>query len=35
MAVLHHRDERCTALIKAVLALHYMEHDPFATVRAT
>jgi hypothetical protein len=26
--------ERCTAMVKAVLALHYMEHDPFAAVRA-
>ena len=26
--------ERCTAVIKAVLALHYMEHDPFAALRA-
>ena len=25
---------RCTAMVKAVLALHYMEHDPFAAVRA-
>jgi hypothetical protein len=25
---------RCTAVIKAVLALHYMEHDPFAALRA-
>jgi hypothetical protein len=26
--------ERCTAVVKAVLALHYMEHDPFAALRA-
>ena len=26
---------RCTAVVKAVLALHYMEHDPFAALRAT
>jgi hypothetical protein len=26
--------ERCTAVVKAVLALHYMEHDPFAVLRA-
>ncbi|HEX6526827.1 MAG TPA: transposase family protein [Streptosporangiaceae bacterium] len=26
--------ERCTAMVKAVLALHYMEHDPFAVLRA-
>jgi len=26
--------ERCTAMVKAVLALHYMEHDPFAALRA-
>jgi hypothetical protein len=25
---------RCTAMVKAVLALHYMERDPFAAVRA-
>jgi hypothetical protein len=25
---------QCTALVKAVLALHYMEHDPFAALRA-
>ena len=24
----------CTAMVKAVLALHYMEHDPFAALRA-
>ncbi len=24
---------RCTAMVKAVLALHYMEHDPFAALR--
>jgi hypothetical protein len=28
------RPERCTAMVKAVLALHYMEHDPFAALRA-
>jgi hypothetical protein len=28
------RPEQCTAMVKAVLALHYMEHDPFAVVRA-
>jgi hypothetical protein len=28
------RPGRCTAVVKAVLALHYMEHDPFATLRA-
>jgi hypothetical protein len=28
------RPERCTALVKAVLALHYMEHDPFTALRA-
>jgi hypothetical protein len=28
------RPGRCTALVKAVLALHYMEHDPFAVLRA-
>jgi DDE superfamily endonuclease len=27
--------DRCTAMVKAVLALHYMEHDPFASLRAT
>jgi len=26
--------ERCTAMVKAVLALHYMEHDPFTALRA-
>jgi DDE superfamily endonuclease/Helix-turn-helix of DDE superfamily endonuclease len=25
---------QCTAMVKAVLALHYMEHDPFAALRA-
>ena len=25
---------RCTAVVKAVLALHYIEHDPFAALRA-
>ena len=24
---------QCTAMVKAVLALHYMEHDPFAALR--
>jgi hypothetical protein len=28
------RPERCTAVVKAVLALHYLEHDPFAALRA-
>ena len=28
------RPERCTAVVKAVLALHYMENDPFAALRA-
>jgi len=28
------RPERCTAMVRAVLALHYMEHDPFAALRA-
>src|ERR1019366_3482162 len=28
------RPGRCTAMVKAVLALHYMEHDPFAALRA-
>jgi len=28
------RPEDCTAIVKAVLALHYMEHDPFAALRA-
>ena len=28
------RPGRCTAIVKAVLALHYMEHDPFAALRA-
>jgi hypothetical protein len=28
------RPDRCTAMVKAVLALHYMEHDPFAAARA-
>ena len=28
------RPERCTAVIKAVLALHYLENDPFAKLRA-
>jgi hypothetical protein len=27
------RPGRCTAMVKAVLALHYMEHDPFAALR--
>ncbi len=26
--------QRCTAVVRAVLALHYMEHDPFAALRA-
>ena len=33
-AELRCRPERCTAMVKAVLALHYMEHDPFAALRA-
>jgi hypothetical protein len=28
------RPGRCTSVVKAVLALHYMEHDPFAMLRA-
>jgi hypothetical protein len=28
------RPDRCTAMVKAVLALHYIEHDPFAAARA-
>jgi hypothetical protein len=28
------RPDRCTAMVRAVLALHYMEHDPFTAVRA-
>jgi hypothetical protein len=28
------RPGQCTTAIKAVLALHYMEHDPFAALRA-
>jgi hypothetical protein len=28
------RPRRCTGIVKAVLALHYMEHDPFASLRA-
>lgn len=28
------RPERCTAVVKAVLALHCLEHDPFAALRA-
>jgi hypothetical protein len=28
------RPGQCTAMVKAVLALHYMEHDPFAALRA-
>jgi hypothetical protein len=28
------RPGRCTAMVKAVLALHYMEHDPFTALRA-
>jgi hypothetical protein len=27
------RPGQCTAMIKAVLALHYLEHDPFAALR--
>jgi hypothetical protein len=33
-AELRCRPERCTAKVGAVLALHYMEHDPFAALRA-
>jgi hypothetical protein len=33
-AQLRCRPERCTATVKAVLALHYMEHDPFAALNA-
>jgi hypothetical protein len=28
------RPEHCTAVVKAVLALHYLQHDPFAALRA-
>ena len=28
------RPEQCTGMVKAVLALHYMEHDPFTALRA-
>jgi hypothetical protein len=28
------RPERCTAVVKAVLALYYLENDPFAALRA-
>ena len=28
------RPERCTAVVRAVLALHDMEHDPFAALKA-
>jgi hypothetical protein len=28
------RPGRCTAMVKAVLALHYLEHGPFAALRA-
>src|SRR5216683_4483890 len=28
------RPGQCTAVVKAVLALHYMENDPFAALRA-
>jgi hypothetical protein len=28
------RPGQCTAMVKAVLVLHYMEHDPFAALRA-
>ena len=27
------RPQRCTPIVKAVLALHYMENDPFASLR--
>jgi len=33
-AELRCRPEQCTAVVKAVLALHYIEHDPFAALRA-
>ncbi len=28
------RPGQCTVMVRAVLALHYMEHDPFAALRA-
>jgi hypothetical protein len=28
------RPGQCTAVVKAVLALHYLEHDPFTALRA-
>jgi hypothetical protein len=28
------RPQQCTAIVKAVLALHYMENDPFTALRA-
>jgi hypothetical protein len=28
------RPGECTAMVKAILALHYLEHDPFAALRA-
>ena len=28
------RPGQCTAVVKAVLALHYLEHAPFAALRA-
>jgi len=28
------RPEQCTAVVMAVLTLHYMENDPFAALRA-
>jgi cation transport ATPase len=28
------RPSECTAMVKAVLALHYLEHDPFAALKA-
>ena len=27
------RPGQCTTMVKAVLALHYLEHDPFTAVR--
>ena len=33
-AELRCRPGRCTAIVKAVLALHYLERDPFAVLRA-
>ena len=32
-AELRCRPERCTAVVEAVLALHYLENDPFAALR--